>query len=165
MPAGLSVTPAETTHNPTVVTVKDLGNVPVHVTTSDLTLHAHCVMVTTAGITVSPASFTLKPGQTRHVTVHTPSARGDYGVLFSGHPVHPQPGVDIPVGAIGSQVLIGGASSCTHPPQAVAPVSHSLISLTGLVILAVIALGLGLATWAGILHRRNVNRRRNRRHA
>ena len=158
MPAGLSVTPADTHSNPAVISVRDIGTVPIRVTTSNLILHAHCVMTTTGVITVSPASFTLKSGQVKKVHVHVVSSAGDYGVLFSAHPVKIAPGQDIAVGAVGSQILVGkDTQPCVHP-KAVAQSSAGIplmpvafgIGAVVLVLLAIIALAVRRQ------HRRNV---------
>lgn len=159
MPAGVSVTPADTARNPATITVKDVAGVPEHITTSTLILHSHCAMTTVTGVTVTPASFTLHAGETAHVIARVPEGHSaDYGILFSAHPLHPQPGVNIALGAVGAQIQTGTATDCAGPKAL--PASHSLINPLGAVILAVIVLGLALATWAGYLYRR-----RNRRHS
>jgi hypothetical protein len=160
MPTGLSVDPARQAHNPAVIHVKDIGTTPVHVTTSTWILHAHCTMTSVGGVSVSPASFALSPGQS--VTVHagTPGQAQDYGVLFSAiaKGAHGQ----VVSSAVGSQILTRGATSCTHPKALPVPASHSLFNPMGAVILAVVVLGLALATWATVLKRRRDRRQPSR---
>lgn len=157
LPIALSVTPPSTHANPAHITVTDIGSAPVRVDVSTLVLHSHCAMTTTGAVSVPVRTFTLTPGQARHITVHVPASQADYGVLFAAHPLHPVPG-NQKVGAVGSQVLTGHAANCVHPKALPVPVSHSLITPTGVLILAVIVLGLALGVWGWTLHRRAVRR-------
>jgi hypothetical protein len=131
MPSGLSVTVLDaiskgqlaTDANPAVMLIRDVTGVPETVTTTDLVLHGDCAQSRAKGVSVLPARFTLRPGGAVRVLVHVPKARADYGILFSAHAAHVK-GADTPVGAIGAQVLTGGAADCREP-KAAAIVHHS----------------------------------------
>ena len=63
-------------------------------------------------------------------------------------PLHPVPG-NQKVGAVGSQVLPGHAANCVHPRRSPPPSLTHCINPMGVLILAVIVLGLALASVGG----------------
>lgn len=74
---------------------------------------------------VSPASFTLKPGQheTARLVIHAPAGtHADIAAVFTATG-KPAPGHPTLAGSVGSQVVINGAGSC-HT-KAFVPASHS----------------------------------------
>ena len=157
MPSGLSVTlenavskgQLATVSNPAVLYVRDVTGAKIYVTTSGEVLHGKCKPGKAPGIHVTPATFTLSPGGSQKVVIHVPKAKADYGVLLSAHPLHVLKGVDTPVGAIGAQVLTGGASDCVpHVPVASSagiPALPLAFGIIGAAIIAVIVMAVSSA--------------------
>jgi hypothetical protein len=112
-PISLALTPPKQAWHghPVTVRVTDIGADPLRITTSTVVLHAHCATTTSADVHVIPRAFTLHPGQTVTATITVPDSAGDYGVAFAGEPLTQQSGGTV-AGAVGSQVLAGGATSC-----------------------------------------------------
>lgn len=116
MPIGLLVSPVDTGADPAWVTVKDLGGIPLRVSTETLILHAHCQATRASGITVQPAVFTLHAGGHQRVKITVPRGQDrDNGVLFIGSPIGVHPGSDLLAGGVGVQLEQGGAVSCVPP--------------------------------------------------
>lgn len=140
------------------VEVTNRANHPVTVRTAPLLLHAsgaQCHVSPSTVVRVSPASFTVKPGQsvTTRITVANGAPAGDYGITYSGGVTGA--GAMKVVGAVGSQVTVGGKRVTTCGRHVAAPASHS--SGVPVVPAALAVLGLllvALAALAVILRRR-----------
>lgn len=154
-PAALSVSPASQkfTGHPVTIRVFDYGTNPIRVNSSTLLLGKDCSMARQTGMTVTPSSFTLKPGQAEEVKVTTPAAKGDYGVLFQPTEIGANASLTVS-GAVGSQVLSGNAISCAPPRKqpVAAPAGHSS-GLNPVYLAAIIAVALILLIGAGVFIR------------
>lgn len=156
-PVGLQLSATDTVQryhgHPVKVTVHSIGTDTVNVFTRTVMLHTKCRETPAHGITVSPASFTLTPGESRTVTVTIPSSHGDYGVVFeaSSRTAHGQ----VAGTGIGAQIL-NGASSCVRPVQHVTAPRNTQTVMAGfpLTWTVLIILGVILAVWAMLLRRK-----------
>jgi hypothetical protein len=124
------------------ITVTDAGTAKLAVSTSAVILHEKaggCVTPHTKGVTVSPASFSVKPGHHVTVAVHLAPGlpAGDYGVAFSAAATGGDGAIHLD-GAVGSQLVVGGAAStvhCARPHPVAAPAGSSGFPTGGLLIL------------------------------
>lgn len=155
-PISLTLTPPKQAWHghPVTVRVTDIGADPLRITTSTVVLHAHCAMTTSADVHVTPSAFTIRPGETVTATITVPGSAGDYGVAFAGEPLAHQAGGTV-AGAVGSQVLEGGATSCvpvaipkSAAKAAVQPVAGGFPLLAVIIPLAAIA-ALTIAFYVG----------------
>lgn len=124
-----------------VVTVVNKGSKSLSITAHTTVLHGPC-----AQLQFTPESFTLKPGQSQHVTVSAPAGNVDYLASFSGK----IPGSGFGVGAaIGTRLVIGNVNTTAHTTVCAAPKASPINTSTSngfpvwgfaLIALAVVAL-------------------------
>ena len=148
------------------ITVTDAGTAKLAVRTSTVILHQQaggCATPHTAGVTISPASFTLKPGHHVTVAVHLRPGlpAGDYGIAFSA--LAGGRGAIHLDGAVGSQVVVGTSARtvCAEPHAGAVLSASDGIHTTGLLVLLAGAVLITGASMAALV--RNLRRRRQRR--
>jgi hypothetical protein len=165
--ATVTATPAKVT---THTTVADLGSLPLHITTSTLLLSTSgkpgpCNAKAPHWLTVTPATFNLKPGQSKTVTVTISMPKTAHGTVSLGaqfigqrpQNTHVQ-GASIN-GAVAEKITVhapGSATSCAaslgHPPAKPLPVAD----IAGAGLAAAL-----LATLLAVVIRRRRNRRQS----
>lgn len=144
--------PAQDWHgHPVTLTVWNIGADTVRVTVVPVLLHAGCRTTAEPHIRVSRAGFTLTPGRKGSVVVSSvPATGGDYGVVFRA--VVPGVHGDVLAGAVGAQVLSGGAVSCVPPHPR--PVIYPSPGFPWLPLTAAVVFLAAVAAAAGIWWRR-----------
>jgi len=147
---------------PLHVSVLNVGTKNLTVRVSVLTLHSKgngCAFsASNPGIKVTPSTFTLASHAKKVTTVRVAKGipQGDYAVVYSG--LGSGNGTSHVAGAIGSQVLTTGASSCVHQ-RPVAAVTHTggINPLFPIIAAAVALVALAVAFTYSV--RRNRNRK------
>lgn len=158
LPVNLTIQPASQHWHghPVHVRVIDDGTLPLHVTASGVLLHHHCAMSAQAGITVTPSSFTLAPGQAVTTVVSVPNARGDYGAQFSALAAGPHGSVSL-AGSVGSQILAGNAVSCA-PPRTAPHTAAAGFPMLPVTLAAIVLFIAGSACWLTVWRMRRRGR-------
>lgn len=123
------------------------GTVTLKVHAYPVILHGKCVPSADKAVTVTPASFTLKPHTARDAYATVPIAKGNYGVVFAGTPVLAGQKSVAFSAAVGSQITTQGHLTCHgNVAPLAAGVGHGGISVMW-IILPIVLLAFLVGWW------------------